>query len=119
MNRTLQIAMIIAMIFYFFCLYGLLKRNKVTLKYSLLWLFTGVIMLIITLFPKLLEIPLQWVGVIEFTNGLFALILFFLIIIVMSLTTIISDMSEKHRVMVQKMSLYEYRLRKIENKEEK
>ena len=43
-------------------------------------------------------------------------ILFFLIMIVMSLTMILSDMSEKQRDLVQKISLYEFRLRELEKK---
>lgn len=73
-------------------------------------------MLIIAVFPIILEIPLHWLGVIEFTNGLFAVLFFFLIIIVMSLTIIMSDLSEKQREMAQKMAIYEKRLRELEGR---
>lgn len=116
MNSILQIALIVAIALYFFCLFSLLRRNKVTLKYILLWLFTGIVMLAVAMFPVLMEIPLHWLGVVEFTNGLFALLLFFLIIIVMSLTTILSDLSEKQRVMAQKMAIYEKKIRNLEKR---
>lgn len=116
MNRTLQFSMLLALLLYFITLFFLLKKNKVTLKYSLLWLFIGCLMLLITIFPNLLEVPLHMLGVSVFTNGLFAVILFFLIMIVMSLTMILSDMSEKQRDLVQKISLYEFRLRELEKK---
>ena len=35
MNSILQVAMIIAIAFYFICLFTLLRKNKVTLKYIL------------------------------------------------------------------------------------
>ena len=41
-----------------------------------------------------------------------------LIIIVMSLTTILSDISEKQRDMAQKMAIYEYKLRQLEERGE-
>ena len=53
-----------------------------------------------------------------YSNGLFAVIFFFLIIIVMSLTTILSDISEKQRDMAQKMAIYEYKLRQLEERGE-
>ncbi len=116
MNHFLQMALIVAIAFYFLCLFSLLRRNKVTLKYILLWLFTGVIMLLVAIFPILLEVPLHWLGIVEFTNGLFAMLFFFLIIIVMSLTTILSDLSEKQREMAQKMAIYEHRIRDLEKR---
>lgn len=61
---------------------------------------------------------MHWLGIVEFTNGLFAVIFFFLIIIVMSLTTILSDISEKQRDMAQKMAIYEYKLRQLEERGE-
>ena len=118
MNSILQVAMIIAIAFYFICLFTLLRKNKVTLKYILLWFVTGIIMLFIAIFPTLLETPLHWLGIVEFTNGLFAVIFFFLIIIVMSLTTILSDIIEKKRDMAQKMAIYEYKLRQLEERGE-
>lgn len=116
MNSILQIAMIVAILFYFICLFTLLSKNKVALKYILLWLITGVVMLLIAIFPAILKIPLHWLGIVEFTNGLFAVVFFFLIIIIMSLTMVLSDFSEKQRDMVQKMAIYEYRIRKLEKR---
>lgn len=117
MNKLLQLSMILAIIFYFICLFSLLRKNKVTLKYILLWLFTGVVMLIISIFPAILEVPLHILGIVEFTNGVFALILFFLILIIMFLTMVVSDLSEKQRTMVQKMAIYEKRMRQLEERE--
>lgn len=114
MDAILRFTMIVALLVYFITLLLLLKKNKVTLKYILLWLFTGIVMLIIALFPALLEVPLHLLGVKEFTNGLFATVLFFLILIIMSLTMIMSTLSEKQRDLIQKVALYEYRLRKLE-----
>ena len=115
MNRLLQVSMILAIIFYFICLFSLLRKNKVTLKYILLWLFTGLVMFLIAVFPAILEVPLHLLGIVEFTNGVFAL--FFLILIIMFLTIVVSDLGEKQRILVQKMAIYEKRIRELEERE--
>ena len=117
MNRLLQVSMILAIIFYFICLFSLLRKNKVTLKYILLWLFTGLVMFLIAVFPAILEVPLHLLGIVEFTNGVFALILFFLILIIMFLTIAVSDLGEKQRILAQKMAIYEKRIRELEERE--
>ena len=49
-------------------------------------------------------------------NGLFALSVFFIIIILMSLTSIVSKQTEKIRTLTQENALLEERIRKLEEK---
>ena len=50
MNLYLKISLIVAIILYFVFLFTLLKRNSLALKYTLLWLLTGIIMLLVVIF---------------------------------------------------------------------
>lgn len=71
-------------------------------------------MLIIAIFPNIMIRITHLLGVIDVTNGLFALILFFILIILMSLTGIVSKMKEKNKQLIQQCALLEKRVRELE-----
>lgn len=116
MNEYLRISMIIAIVIYFIFLFIMLKKNSLNLKYTLLWLLTGIVMLIVIIFPDLLAVPLRNIGIIEWTNGIFALILLFIIIICIAITSIVSKMNDMNRKLTQQCAIYEKRIRELEKK---
>jgi len=116
-SGKLQIAMLIAIGLYFLIVFHLLKRRSLNLKYTLLWLFSGVIMLVLAIFPKILSWLAALVGIYEPTNALFALMFFCVIIILMSLTAIVSKLNEKSKRVIQTLALMEKRVRDLEEKE--
>lgn len=116
MNLYLRIALIIGIAFYFICTFVLLKKKSFNLKYTLLWIFLGIVFLLVVIFPVILKVPMQKIGVVEWTNGLFALLLLILLIIDMSFTAIVSKMNERMRKLIQQCAMYEERIRKLEDK---
>lgn len=114
MNTSLRTVISIALCLYYICIFYFLKRKRLTLKYTLLWLFTGGIMVLIVIFPEALEVILHAMGVVELTNGLFAIVLFALLIILLSVTSIVSTLNDKLRKLVQQCALYEKRIRELE-----
>lgn len=114
MNRILHIVLLLAIAGYFTFLAILLKSKQLNLKYTLLWIFAGVFMLIFSLFPQLLDIFAKMVGIYQPTNALFAMMVFFGIIIMISLTSIVSKMNDKIKQMAQYIALLEKRLRDLE-----
>lgn len=113
----LRIAMMAAVILYFILVFKLLKRKSLNLKYTLLWLLSGFIMLCLAGFPGILNVFSDLVGVYEPTNALFAIIFFCIIIILMSLTAIVSKLNEKCKRLIQAFALLEKRLREIEERD--
>ena len=75
-SRTLQSVMLLAVAMYFILLYLLLKKRSLHLKYTLLWIFSGVLMLALAVFPGLLDWFAGLIGIYEPTNALFSLIFF-------------------------------------------
>ena len=103
MNIILQVSLIIGIVMYFILLFYFIKKESLNLKYTLLWIFSGIIMLIVAVFPKIMISITHFLGVVEVTNGVFALILFFMLIILMSITSIVSNMKEKKNVSLIEM----------------
>lgn len=71
-------------------------------------------MLLVIIWPSIFEKLTSFIGVQEFTNGVFALVCFFILIILMSLTSIVSKLNDKNKVLIQKVALLEKRIREIE-----
>ena len=105
-----QIIILIAVCSYFFVLIHLLKKKTLNLKYTLLWIFFGLVMLILAIFPNLLNWMSDVVGVYEPTNALFAIVFFCLILILVALTAIVSKMKERIKQLTQTIALLERRL---------
>jgi len=118
-SSQLQIAMLIAIGLYFIIVFQLLKRKSLNLKYTLLWLFSGVIMLVLAVFPRILGWLSASVGIYAPTNALFAFMFFCVIIILMSLTAIVSKLNEKSKQVIQALALMEKRVRDLEERENK
>ncbi|MBO5072380.1 MAG: DUF2304 domain-containing protein [Eubacterium sp.] len=111
-----RFVIVLFVIVYFVALIVLLKKKRLALKYSLLWIFCGVLFLIAAAFPGLLVFITSLVGIEVPTNGLFAIAILFLILILMSITVIVSETSARIKTLVQKISLMEKRIRELENK---
>lgn len=111
----LQITMLIAVGLYFLIVFGLLKKKTLNLKYTLLWLASGIIMLALAVFPQILAWFAVLVGIYEPTNALFAFMFFCVIIILMSITAIVSKLNEKIKRLIQSVALLEKRVRELED----
>lgn len=116
MNSSLRIVLSIALLVYYICIFYFLKKKSLTLKYTLLWLFTGLVMVLVVIFPQALEAVLHAMGIVELTNGLFGLVCFALLIILLSITSIVSMLNDKLRKLVQQCAMYEKRIRDLEER---
>lgn len=114
MSLVLRIVLISLIVIYLVSIVVLLKKKKLNLKYALLWMLTGVVMLIVTVIPKTLSWFFEFCGIEVFTNGLFAMWIFFILLILLSITCIVSGLNEKVRRLTQQIALLEKRIRELE-----
>lgn len=111
----LQITLVIAILLYFIMILKFLKDKALELKYTLLWLFAGAIMLVMVTFPELMTIIVHLFGIQSNMNGLFILLIGFIIILLMALTSIVSRQSSKTRILIQEIAILEKRVRELED----
>ena len=111
----LTVTLIIGLLLYFFIILMLLKYKEISLKYTLLWLLSGTLMIILVVFPSLLGWISHALGFQSSMNGLMVLGVAFIIMIIMSLTSIVSKQSRKIRNLVQCTAMLEKRIRDIES----
>ena len=116
--HTLQITLSIAVICYFIIILYYLKRKMLELKYTLVWLITGFVMGIMIYFPQILVRFVRILGIESNMNGLYVLCIAFIIVILMTLTSIVSGQQLKIRTLIQEISMLEKRVRELENETE-
>lgn len=116
-GTTLRIVLISAVICYFIVILKFLKDKALSLKYTLLWLFAGLVMGILVAFPDILSWFIQLIGIQSNMNGLFIFCIAFVIMILMSITSIVSRQNQKIRVLIQEIGILEKRVRELEGKQ--
>lgn len=114
-SSSLRLFLSIGVFVYFLLIFTLLRRKTLSLRYTLLWIFGGIGMGILLIFPELLNWFIHLVGIQLASNGLFAMILFFILIILISITSIVSKQSDHIKRLVQDNALLEKRIRELED----
>lgn len=114
MDTHLRLVLLIAICIYFIVLYHFLKKGRFVLKYTLLWIFLGCAMALVVIFPSIMIYFTKLCGIEETMNGLFALVCFGILILLMSLTAIVSKLNEKNKSLIQKFGILEYKMRQLE-----
>ena len=107
----LRIALLAALALYFYSIFVLLKKKRLELRYTLLWIFGGILMLLLLAFPGAFGALLRLIGVVEVTN--------LLLIILISMTSVLSQLSNKLRTLTQICAQYEKRIRDLEDEKDK
>ena len=113
-SSTLRIFMLLAIVLYFGILIILIRKNSLRLKYSLLWFLAGLIMLILAIWPQILYWFSRLVGISMPVNALYAFMFFFVIIILVALTSIASRLNDKVKKLTQEQAILEERIRELE-----
>jgi hypothetical protein len=115
LSGILRITLMIAVACYFIIILLLLKRKALELKYTLLWLFAGVVMGVILIFPEILLAVIHMLGIETYMNGLFALSIGFILSILMAVTSIVSRQLKKINRLIQENAILEKRIRELEH----
>lgn len=113
---TLRVTLIVAVICYFIMILYFLKQKALNLKYTLLWIVAGVVMGILVIVPELLVFIIHIFGIQDNMNGLFIFAIGFIIMILLSLTSIASRQNRKIRTLTQELSILDKKVRELEEK---
>lgn len=115
--QTLRIVIICVVIIFILLVLNLIRKNKLNMKYALVWLFSGCAMIIAVGIPNFLETIASWFGFELVSNMVFAVAIFILILICISLTVIASSQSNRIRLLIQEVSLLKREMENIHEKE--
>ena len=115
MDLIMRLAFIIGILLIYLIILYFLRKKMLTLKYSLLWIAFNTVLLVFSLFP---DVFLPWLasllGFQVASNALFALLIGFCLILLMSITAIVSQQSQRIKSLTQASALLEKRIRELE-----
>lgn len=111
---TLRVTLCVAIIIYFVLILYFLKKKALELKYTLLWMLAGTVLALCVFFPEVLYWFIRFLGIESMMNGLYVICIGFMIMLLMSLTSIVSRQAFKIRSLVQDNALLEKRIRELE-----
>lgn len=89
----------------------LVQKNRITIKYSLVWMFAILSILIGALIPGLLPLVGNILGFETLPNLIFTLMIGVLIVVSMILTIIVSGQKEKIRMLIQEVSILKEKIK--------
>jgi len=115
-TQRLQWFAIIVGVIFLVMMIELIRKNRVTLKYALLWLFSGLVLLVLAIFPQVLNWIAGLIGVYSPVNALFAILLCCGLVLMISFSVIVSGNKKAVVRLTQKISLLENRIRELEEK---
>ncbi len=116
MYWILQLFLLLCVLIYAGVILRLLLKKRLNLKYTLVWLLTAIVMLIIAIFPQVVTYLAHLIGIQVESNAVFFFALIFLFLIVLTLTVIVSHMNNRVYRLTQMQALLEKRVRELEER---
>lgn len=107
MNIKTQILVAVVVIMAIALLINMIRKNKLELKYCLLWFLLGIAILTFDCFPQLTVELASLLGIGQPVNLLFFAGFCFSLLIIFSLTAAVSRLSVKVKILTQEIALLE------------
>ena len=116
MNRTLQVILVIASTLFFIFIFNMIRNKRLELKYALTWLLTSFSFIMLSLFPGLLNFISYILHIKEPVNTLFLSIIFFLLLIVFTLTVALSRNANRVKTLTQELGILKAYVEQLDEK---
>lgn len=115
-SPTLRILLLVGALAYFLIILLLLKKGKLNIQYSIIWLASAFVLLLFAIFPYIVMVLRDILNIEVVSNLVFMLLFGFVLLLLLSLSTIVTGFSNKIKTLVQTQSLLEKRIRELEEK---
>ena len=95
----------------------LVRGRRLKERYALLWLATGVVLLVLSVWREGLNTIAGWVGVTSYPPAvLFAVATLFILLVLLHYSTVISKLTDENVDLAQRIALLEERMRTHEGR---
>jgi hypothetical protein len=115
---VVSVAGAIASIVLLAVVFELIRSRRLRERYALLWLLTGLVLLVLSLWRGGLNTIAGWVGVTGYPPAIFLAIgLLFTIVVLLHYSTVISKLGDQNTTLAQRLALLENALRERDERE--
>ena len=115
-EMRLQYLLIIGTVVLFGLIIDLIRRDKIEVKYAIIWLAFSLVMILFSLFPQIVLILGDITRVIDPVNFVFLTQIIFILLILLSVSAVISGFLKKIKRLAQSNAILEKRVRRLEEK---
>ncbi len=96
-------------------IFELIRRRHLRERYALIWIATGIVLLTLALWRQGLNTLARWVGIKTYPPSvLFAALIFFMLLLVLHFSIVLSRLSDQNVTLAQKLALLETQLQERE-----
>ncbi len=114
MSTSLRITLLIFSIFLALVTTIFVKKEKIPIKYSLLWYFSSLLVFILSIFPFIIEYIAKLFGFNTLSNLVTAIMICILLFLTMALTIITANQKRQIILLIQEVSILK---EKVKNNE--
>ena len=108
---AISIAGVIASVLLVLVVLELIRKRRLRERYALLWLATGLVLLVLSAWRSGLNTIADWVGVTSYPPAvLFAAATLFILLVLLDYSTVISKLADQNTILAQRLALLESRI---------
>jgi hypothetical protein len=113
--RNKVIALVVGL-WMLFLIIELVRRRKLREEYSWLWLMTGSVILLLTLWFDLLKWMTELVGAVSPSSTIFLFAFLFLVFISLHFSVVISKLTDRNKELAQRYALLELEIHELKKR---
>ena len=106
---------IVGCLFLYGFIFELIRSNRLKERYSLIWFFSVTVLFFFSLNREWLHSVSRWMGVYYAPVIVILMVLFFMLVVMIHFSTVISRLSADRQRLVQELGLLEQRVRAVES----
>ena len=114
--QKIQVFAILASVLLFFFLIYLIRKRRIQVEYSLLWLVFGLIFIVFSSWRTGLDYIAGFVGIAYPPAAMFLLFMLAFFFILIEYSTIISRLSDRNKNLTQEIGLLKMEFRELKNR---
>ncbi len=115
LDSALTVALAVGLVVFYALLVYMLAKHSLILKYTLVWMLGGLVLAVFLLFPEVVLKISDFIGVSNPVNAVYLLFAGVVLMLLLSLTSIVSQLNNRARSLTQSVALLEKRVRELED----
>lgn len=101
--------------FILYTIFEMVKKKKIKEEYSILWFFMGFIFLIVSIYPNIIDILGNLLGILYAPTLIFLFLFAFILSILIHFSIVLSKLSEKNKTLIQEIGILKHEVSVIKN----
>lgn len=116
MTPELQLILLAGAVIYLLLIFRLLKIGKLSIKFSLLWLASGAVLVLFAVCPYVVYVLRDILEIQMPSNLVFLLLFCFVLLVLLILSVAVSDYADRLKRLTQENAMLEKRVRELEHR---